>query len=179
MSRALSAVFACLALALLLSTLPAAAQEAKRIWPTCQSVHEQDSATGAIVQKTRLVPQPFSFDPLLVWTSDQPDSLMLVVMGSGDTLKYSGCFGLTLLADGRPVALGKLQHDNTPGALRTVVEYIRTEIPWSEARKLAAARTITYQICKDGYQADNEFVCETKDLIGAAETWKREHAGKR
>ncbi|HEY0513272.1 MAG TPA: hypothetical protein VGH73_15290 [Thermoanaerobaculia bacterium] len=175
MSRA--AVFA---LVLSLSTLPATAQQVqKEIWPTCQSVREQDSSTGAVVQKTRLVPQPFSFDPLLVWTSDDPDSLMFVAMGNGRTLKYAGCFDLTLLADGQPVTLGKLRHDSDPGAQRTVVEYVRTEIPWSDARKLAAAGTITYKICKDEYRADSEFICEAKHLIAAAEAWKREHPAKK
>ena len=182
-SRALSPASA---LALLLS-IPVAAfpqataeqirkDEARRVLPTCQSVHEVDAATGAFIQKTRLVPQAFSFDPLLVWTSDQPDSLMFVVMGNGKPMKYTGCFTLTLTADGQPVTVGRLEHDRAPDS---PVEYIRTEIPWSEARKLAGARTIAYTICKDDYKADGEFVCDAKDLIGQAEAWKRQPAGKK
>jgi hypothetical protein len=168
------------ALAFFLYTLPALSQTTlKQIWPTCQSVREQDPSTGALVQKTRLVPQPFSFDPLLVWTSDDPDSLMFVVVGNGKTLKYAGCFDLTLLADGQPVTLGKLRHDSDPGNPRTLVEYVRAEIPWSEARKLTAAKTLAYRICKDDYKADAEFLCEARHLMTTAETWKRENATKK
>ena len=171
---------AVLASTLLLFSLPAMAQTTiKQIWPTCQSVREQDPSTGAMVQKTRLVPQPFSFDPLLVWTSDNPDSLMFVAIGNGKALKYTGCFDLTLLADGHPIVLGKLRHDSDPESPRTVVEYVRAEIPWTEARKIAAATTLTYKICKDDYKADGEFLCEVKHLMTTAETWKREHPVKR
>jgi hypothetical protein len=183
MIRALGALALLLSIpaAALSQTPPATAEQirkdqARRVLPTCQSVHEVDAATGAFIQKTRLVPQAFSFDPLLVWTSDQPDSLMFVVMGSGKPMKYTGCFDLTLTADGQPVTLGKLEHDRAPDS---PVEYIRTEIPWSEARKLAGATTIAYSICKDDYKADGEFVCEAKHLIGQAEAWKRQPPGKK
>lgn len=187
MTRAVVRALGVLALLLALpaavfpQTTPATAEqirrdEARRVLPTCQSVHEVDASTGAFIQKTRLVPQAFSFDPLLVWTSDQPDSLMFVVMGNGKPMKYAGCFNLTLTADGQPVTLGKLEHDRAPDS---PVEYIRTEIPWSEARKLAGAKAIAYTICKDDYKADGEFVCEVKHLIGEAEAWKRQPAGKK
>jgi hypothetical protein len=167
------------ALAILFSTVSAGAAAAQPGSPVCQSVREQDPDTGALVQKTRLAPKPFSFDPLLVWTSDDPDSLMLVAVGNGTRLKYAGCFDMTLLADGQPVPLSRLRHDNDPNSRRTVVEYVRSEISWADAQKLAAAKTITYKICKDEYQADSKFVCEARHVIEAATTWRKERAGQK
>lgn len=167
---------AAFALVFLVSTLPATAQPGT---PVCQSVREQDPDTGALVQKTRLSPKPFSFDPLLVWTSDDPDSLMLVAVGNGSELKYAGCFDMTLLADGQPIPLSRLRHDKDPNSLRTVVEYVRGEISWADAAKLSTAKAITYKICKDEYQADSRFVCEARHVIETAAAWRRAQAGKK
>lgn len=167
---------AAFAVALLFFTSSAGAQS---LPVTCQSVREKDPSTGALIQKTRLASKPFSFDPLLVWTSDDPDSVMIAVVGNSGTAKYAACHDLTLRADGQPVALGQVQRDTDPNETRTVVEYIRAEIPWAEARKLATAREITYTICKDPYRADSQFVCEAKDVIGMAEAWRAEKAGKK
>lgn len=165
-------------LALMLLALTASAAGAQPVQTPCRSVHEQDPDTGALIQKTRLSPKPFGFDPLLVWASDDPDSLMFVVVGNGTGLKYAGCYDLILYADGRPVTMQKLRHDSERNAPRTVVEYLRAEVPWAEAEKLAAARVISYKICKDDYHADYEFVCETKHLMQEAGAWRKEHAGK-
>jgi hypothetical protein len=164
------------ALALLFSTLPAMAQPSS---PTCESRREQDPDTGALIQKTRLTPKPFSFDPLLVWTSDDPDSLMLVAVGSGNQLKYTGCYDLTLRADGQPIPLSRLRHDNDPSNHKTVVEYVRAEISWADAQKLATAKTVVYQICKDEYVADDKFVCEAKHVLEMAANWRRAQTGKK
>ena len=171
MSRAVFAV------AFLLSTLSAGAW-AQSLPATCQSVREQDPS-GALIQKTRLASKPFSFDPLLVWTSDDPDSVMIAVVGNNGTARYATCHDLILRADGQPVALGQVQRDTDPNETRTVVEYIRAEIPWAEAQKLATAKEITYTVCKDQYRADSQFVCEAKDVIGMAGEWRREKAGKK
>jgi hypothetical protein len=166
-------------LALLLSTVFAGAATAQPGSPHCESRREQDPDTGALIQKTRLSPKPFSFDPLLVWTSDDPDSLMLVAVGNGSQLKYTGCYDMTLLADGQPVPLSRLRHDSDPNSRRTVVEYVRSEISWADAQKLATAKAITYKICKDEYKADSKFVCEARHVIEAATEWRKEQAGKR
>jgi hypothetical protein len=169
-------------LALLVSTLsagfagPAAAQPGM---PHCQSVRERDPDTGAMVFKTRLGETAFGTDPLLVWTSDDPDSLMLVVVRNGTDLRYAGCFNMTLQADGQPIALDQLRHDKDPDSLRTVVEYVRAEIPWADARKLAAARTVTYKICNDEVKADEGFICQARSVVEAATAWKREQVGKK
>ncbi|MEO6192244.1 MAG: hypothetical protein ABIS20_04495 [Thermoanaerobaculia bacterium] len=147
--------------------------------PTCQSVREQDPDTGALVQKTRLSPKPFSFNPLLVWTSDDPDSLMLVAVGNGNQLKYTGCYDLALRADGQPIPLSRLRHDNDPSNHKTVVEYVRAEISWADAQKLSTAKTVVYQICKDEYVADSKFVCEAKHVLEAAGNWRQARAGKK
>jgi hypothetical protein len=168
---------AAFAVALLLSTLSIRAG-AQSLPATCQSVREQDPS-GALIQKTRLASKPFSFDPLLVWTSDDPDSVMIAVVGNSGTAKYASCHDLTLRADGQPVALGPVQRDTDPNETRTVVEYIRAEIPFAEALKLATAKEITYTVCKDQYRADSQFVCEAKDVIGMAGEWRREKAGKK
>jgi hypothetical protein len=164
------------ALALLFSTLPTVAQPGA---PTCQSVREQDPDTGALVQKTRLSPKPFSFDPLLVWTSDDPNSLMLVAVGNGNQLKYTGCYDLTLRADGQPIPLSRLRHDNDPSDHKTVVEYVRAEISWADAQKLSTAKTVVYQICKDEYVADSKFVCEAKHVLEMAANWRQAQTGKK
>jgi hypothetical protein len=165
------------ALALLFSTVSAGIAQPSA--PTCQSMREQDPDTGALVQKTRLAPKPFSFDPLLVWTSDDPDSLMLVAVGNGNQLKYTGCYDLSLRADGQPIPLSRLRHDNDPSNHKTVVEYVRAEISWADAQKLSTAKTVVYQICKDEYVADSKFVCEAKHVLEMAANWRNAQAGKK
>jgi len=165
------------ALTLLFSTVSAGIAQPGA--PTCQSVREQDPDTGALVQKTRLSPKPFSFDPLLVWTSDDPDSLMLVAVGNGDQLKYTGCYDLSLRADGQPIPLSRLRHDNDPSDRKTVVEYVRAEISWADAQKLSTAKTVVYKICKDEYVADSKFVCEAKHVLEAAARWRQARPGKK
>jgi hypothetical protein len=165
------------ALALLLSTLPLAAQPSR---PHCQSAREQDPDTGAIVQKTHLAPSaPGSSDPLFVWTSDDPDSLMFAVVRNGDALRYAGCFDMTLQADGQTVPLTRLRHDKDPNSRRAVIEYVRAEIPWADAQKLATAKSITYTVCKDRLQVSEETVCEARHVMEVAGRWRREQAEKR
>lgn len=161
------------ALALFFSTLPLAAQPSA---PHCLSVREQDPDTGAIVQKTHLAPSAKgATDPLLVWTSDDPNSLMFVAMRNGDALQYAGCFDMTLRIDGQPVPLTHLQHDKDPNTSRTtVIEYVRAEIPWAEAQKLTTAKTISYKICKDEFLADEKFVCEARHVVEVATRWRQE-----
>lgn len=162
-----------LALALLLlSALSSLAQEAP---PACQSVKEQDPETGVVVQKTRLTPKTASFAPLLVWASDDPESVMLAVMGNGSVPKYAKCQRLTLQADGQPVILSPARYDgSTSGPL--VVEYLTSDIAWAEASKLTAAKSVTYRICDDQFKADEEFVCQARKVIEAAVAWRREQA---
>jgi hypothetical protein len=164
-------------LALLLVVLPAAAQQT----PPCakgQSVREIDPQTHVVIQKTRLEPRPSSFDPLLVWTSDEPDSVMLVVMGNGVTEKYPKCFGLSVLADGQPLAVGEPRHEAETGGAHTV-EYVTSDIAWAEAEKLASAKTIAYKICNDEFRADPSFVCQAHDVLAAAAAWRKEQAAKK
>jgi hypothetical protein len=159
------------AFALLLSTLPAQASAA------CQSVKEQDPETGVIVQKTRVNPKAASFVPLLVWTSDDPDSVMLAVMGNGNAPKYAKCQRLTLQADGKPVILGAPKYDgSTSGAL--VVEYLTSDIAWAEAEKIASASAITYKVCNDTFEANEEFVCQAREVVREARAWRKEQAAK-
>src|SRR6185369_11297398 len=161
----------------LLAALSLAAQPSA---PHCQSAREQDPDTGAIVQKTHLAPSASgSTDPLFVWTSDDPDSLMFVVVRNGSALRYAGCFDMTLQADGQPISLTRLRHDKDPDSLRTVVEYVRAEIPWADAQKLATAKSITFTICKDQLQAGEVFVCEARHVVEVAGRWRREQVGKR
>jgi hypothetical protein len=165
------------ALALLLAALPAAAQQA----PSCpkgQSVREVDPETHVVIQKTRLTPKPSSFDPLLVWTSDEPDSVMLVVMGNGATVKYPTCYGLTLLVDGQPVTLGAPRHDAESGGSHTV-EYVTSDITWAEAERLGSAKAISYKICNDEFRADQAFVCQAREVIEAATAWRKERPAKK
>jgi hypothetical protein len=163
--------------ALLLFALPLAAQPSK---PHCQSAREQDPDTGAIVQKTHLAPSaPGSTDPLFVWTSDDPDSLMFVVVRNGDALRYAGCFDMTLQADGQTIPLTRVRHDKDPNSLRNVIEYVRAEIPWADAQKLATAKSITFTVCKDRLQVSEEIVCEARHVMEVAGRWRQEQARKR
>jgi hypothetical protein len=175
MSRA---VFA-LALLSTLSAGAAGAATAPPSAPHCESVREQDPETGAVIQKTHLAANPLGTDPLLVWTSDDPDSLMFVVVRNGTSLKYAGCFGMTLQADGQPIPLTRLRHDKDPDNLRRVVEYVRAEIPWADAQKLGAAKTISYKICDDLLLADEAFVCEARQVMEGAKRWREQGEKKK
>lgn len=162
---------AVIAFALLICALPALPQASYG----CESVREQDPQTGVIVQKTRVTPKAASFVPLLVWTSDDPDSVMLAVMGSGNSPKYSKCQRLTLQADGKPVILSVPKYDgSTSGAL--VVEYLTSDIVWAEAEKIASASAITYRLCDDTFTASDEFVCQAREVVREARAWRKEQA---
>ncbi len=166
-----------LVLTLLLSALPLPAQE-KPSCPPGQSQREEDPATGVVIQKTRLTPRPDRFDPLLVWTSDEPDSVMLAVIGNSAALKYASCHRLALFADDRTVSLGNVQHSAESGA-SLVVEYVTSDISWAEAEKLGSAKTIRYRVCNDELWADEAFVCQAREVIEAAAAWRKgKAAGK-
>jgi hypothetical protein len=158
---------------LLVSTLSAGVAAAQPGTPSCLAVREQDPDTGALIFKTRLTPTAYGSDPLLVWTSDDPESLMLLVVRNGRELRYAGCFDMTLTADGQALPLTRLRHDKDPNSLTTVVEYVRGEIPWADARKLGAVREITYRICKDEIKADEDFICQTRSVVEAVAAWKK------
>lgn len=161
---------AALVLALLVSALPALAQE-KPVCPPGQSSREEDSATGVVIQKTRLTPRPDRFDPLLIWTSDEPDSLMLAVIGNGAAPRYASCHRMALFVNDRPVVLGTADYRAESGASRAV-EYVTADITWAEAEKLGAAKTIRYKVCNDELWADDAFVCQAREVIEAAVAWR-------
>jgi hypothetical protein len=158
---------------LLVSMMFAGAAAAQPGTPRCQAVREPDPDTGAMIFKTRLTATAFGTDPLLVWTSDDPESLMFVTVRNGKELRYAGCFDTVLQADGHTIPLSRLRHDKDPESLRTVVEYTRGEISWPDAQKLAGARAITYRICKDEIKANEDFVCQARSVIAAAAAWRK------
>ncbi|MEA2603286.1 MAG: hypothetical protein QOF89_4278 [Acidobacteriota bacterium] len=165
---------AAFALVLLLFALPALAQEN----PPCQkgqSLREEDKVTGVVVQKTRIAPKPDSFDPLLLWTSDEPDSVTFAVLGNGDRARYAHCTVLTLTADGRALVMTKPKHEQEAGGSR-VVEYLTSDVAWVEAEKLGTAKAVRYKICNDEFHAPPEFVCQARDVIESAAAWRKTHA---
>jgi hypothetical protein len=164
-------------LTLLVSALPLSAQE-KPSCPPGQSTREEDSATGVVIQKTRLTPRPDRFDPLLVWTSDEPDSVMLAVIGNGAAPKYASCHRMALFADDRPVLLGTAEYRAESGASRAV-EYVTADIAWTEAAKLGSAKTIRYKVCNDELWADEAFVCQAREVIEAAAAWRQGKAAEK
>src|SRR5262245_43971849 len=166
-----------LALALLLSALPAPAEEK----PSCapgQSQREEDPETGVVIQKTRLTPRPDRFDPLLIWTSDEPDSLMLAVIGNGTAPRYASCHRMALFADDRPVLLGTAEYRAESGASRAV-EYVTTDDARDDAAKLGSTKTIPYKVCNDELWADEAFVCQAREVIEAAGEWRKKKAAEK
>ena len=98
---------------------------------------EQDRTPARWSKKTRALRRsPSGFESLLVWTSDDPDSLMLVAVGNGNQLKYTGCYDLSLRADGQPIRRSRLRHDNDPSNHKTVVEYVGPKILWASPEAL-------------------------------------------
>lgn len=165
-----------IALPLLLAALPAAAQSSPAC-PKGRIVRETDPETGALILKTALAPKADSFDPLLVWASDEPYEVTFVVMGNAAAPKYGACHTLALLADGRAVPLGASRYDGANSGDR-VLEYVAADLSWAEAEKLAAVKEITYTLCKDERQAEAGFVCQAREVIEAAGAWRKEQAGK-
>jgi hypothetical protein len=170
------------ALALLLSALPAPAAPPAPAQqnPACQkgqSLREEDKTTGVVVQKTRITPQPDTFDPLLIWTSDDPGSVMFAVLGNGKRARYPHCNGLTLVVDGRAVVMTKPKYQQEAGGSRAV-EYLTADIAWAEAEKIGAAKAIRYKICNDEFHAPPEFVCQARDVIESAAAMRKAAAGK-
>jgi hypothetical protein len=166
-----------IALALSLAALPAAAQPSPAC-PKGRIVRETDPETGALILKTALTPKADSFDPLLVWASDEPDEVTFVVMGNAAAPKYGTCHTMALLADGCAVPLGASRYDGANSGDR-VLEYVAADLSWAEAEKLAAVKGITYTLCKDERQADAGFVCQAREVIEAAGAWRKEQAAKK
>lgn len=164
------------ALALSLTALPALAQQQNSCLKG-QTLREIDPESGSVILKTRLTPKPDSFDPLLVWTSDEPDTVTFVVMGNAENPKYGSCHRMALMADGRPVALGAPRYDGALSGARTL-EYVASDMTWIQAGILASAKTVTYTVCQDDRQASLDFVCQAKEVIEAAAAWKKEQAAK-
>jgi hypothetical protein len=156
---------------LALLVLPAAAQEGAACQKG-QSVRDVDKETGVVIQKTRLTPKPDSFDPLLVWTSDEPGSLMFVAMGNSAIERYPTCYQLTILADGKTLSLGKVDHNSETGGSRTV-EYVTSDLTLAEAQRLASAKAVTFKICNDEFQVNPEFLCQAREVLEAATAWKK------
>ena len=179
MSRAILALITTLAaLPPLAQTTPP--QNPSPQTPACpkdQIVRDVDPDTGVVIQKTRLTPRPDSFDPMLLWTSDEPGSVTFVVMGNGAIVRYPTCYGLTLFADGRTVALGTTEHTAETGAGRAV-EYMTSDITLAEAQRLASAKAITYKICNDEFRASEDFLCQVREVLEAAASWKKAPARK-
>lgn len=146
--------------------------------PKGQIVRDVDPDTGVIIQKTRLTPKPDSFDPMLLWTSDEPGSVTFVVMGNGAIVRYPTCYALTLFADGRTVALGATEHTAETGAGRAV-EYMTSDITLAEAQRLASVRTVTYKVCNDEFRASEEFLCQAREVLEAAAAWKKTPPAKK
>ncbi|HEX3556246.1 MAG TPA: hypothetical protein VIA62_23760 [Thermoanaerobaculia bacterium] len=170
------------ALALLISALSSSAASAAPAQqaPSCQkgqSLREEDKTTGVVVQKTRLTPQPDTFDPLLVWTSDDPGSVTFAVLGNGNRARYPHCNGLTLVVDGRAVVMSKPKYQQEASGSRAV-EYLTADIAWAEAEKIGAAKAIHYKICNDEFHAPPEFVCQARDVIESATAMRKAPAGK-
>lgn len=165
------------AMFLLLSALPAAAQPSPAC-PKGRIVRETDPETGALILKTALAPKTDSFDPLLVWASDEPDEATFVVMGNAAAPRYGKCHTLALLADGRAVPLGTSRYDGAPSGDR-VLEYVAADLSWAEAEKLLSAQAVTFKLCQDERRADAGFVCQAREVIEEAAAWRREGAAKK
>jgi hypothetical protein len=164
-------------LALLLTALPALAEED----PPChkgQSLREEDKTTGVLVLKTRVFPEPDTFDPLFIWTSDDPGSVLFTVLGNNSKrARYAHCNGLTLTVDGRAVVMSKPKYQQEASNARTV-EYLTADIAWTEAERIGAAKTIRYKICNDEFHASPEFVCQARDVIESAAAMRKAPAAK-
>jgi hypothetical protein len=161
--------------------LPLVAQTPPPQTPACakdQIMRGVDPDTGVMIQKTRITPKPDSFDPMLLWTSDEPGSVTFVVMGNGAIVRYPTCYGLTLFADGRTVALGTTEHTAETGAGRAM-EYMTSDLTLAEARRLASAKAVTYKICNDEFQASEEFLCQAREMLEAASSWKKAPPAKK
>ncbi|HEX4959826.1 MAG TPA: hypothetical protein VF173_03235 [Thermoanaerobaculia bacterium] len=165
---------AAVALALLLAALPALGQDC----PKGQSEREEDKTTGVVVQKTRIAPEPDSFTPLLVWTSDEPASVMFAVLGNGNRARYAHCNGLTLTVDGHALVMSKPKYQQEAGGSR-VVEYLTADVAWAEAEKIGAAKAIRFKICDDDFHAPPEFVCQARDVIATAAAQRKVPPAKR
>jgi hypothetical protein len=164
-------------LALLLTALPVLAQEN----PTChkgQSLREEDRTTGVVVLKTGIKPEPDTFDPLFIWTSDDPGSVSFTVLGNSKRARYAHCNGLTLTVDGRAVVMSKPKYQQEASNARAV-EYLTADIAWPEAERIAAAKAIRYKICNDEFHASPELVCQARDVIESAAALRKAPAAKK
>ncbi len=176
MSRVILAFMLCFAALPTIAQTPPPPQT-----PACpkgQSVRDVDPDTDVVIQKTRITPKPDSFDPMLLWSSDEPGSVAFVVMGNGAIVRYPTCYGLTLFVDGRAVALGKTEHTAETGAARSV-EYMTSDLTLAEAQRLASAKTVTYKICNDELRVSEDFLCQAREVLETAASWKKAPPAKK
>jgi hypothetical protein len=164
------------ALALLLTAFAALAGEN----PPChkgQSLREEDKTTGVVVLKTRVAPQPDTFDPLFIWTSDDSGTVLFTVLGNSERARYARCNPMTLTVDGRAVVMSKAKYQQEASHGRTV-EYLTADIAWPEAERIGAAKAISYKVCNDEFHAAPEFVCQARDVIESAAAMRKAPAAK-
>jgi hypothetical protein len=164
------------ALVLLLISLPAWAEETP-----ChkgQSLREQDKTTGVVVLKTKIAPEPDSFDPLFIWTSDDPGTVLFTVLGNSERARYARCNPLTLTVDGRAVVMSKAKYQQEASHGKAV-EYLTADIAWPEAERIGAAKAIRYKVCNDEYHASPEFVCQAREVIESAAAIRKAPAAKK
>ncbi|HSS52976.1 MAG TPA: hypothetical protein VLX28_28880 [Thermoanaerobaculia bacterium] len=164
------------ALALLLTALPALADET----PQCrkgQSLREEDKTTGVVVLKTRVTPQPDTFDPLFIWTSDDSGTVLFTVLGNSQRARYAHCNGMTLTVDGRAVVMSKPKYRQEASHGKTV-EYLTADIAWPEAERIGNAKAIRYKICNDEFHAPPEFVCQAREVVESAAAMRKAPAAK-
>lgn len=165
-------------LALLLTALPVLAAEET---PQChkgQSLREDDKTTGVVVLKTKIKPEPDTFDPLFIWTSDEPGSVSFTVLGNSTKARYAHCNGLTLWVDGRAVVMSKPKYQQEASNARAV-EYLTADIAWPEAERIGTAKAIRYKICNDEFHASPELVCQARDVIETAVALRKAPAAKK
>ncbi|HEV7784690.1 MAG TPA: hypothetical protein VGQ28_05085, partial [Thermoanaerobaculia bacterium] len=130
------------------------------------------------VLKTRVAPQPDTFDPLFIWTSDDSGTVLFTVLGNSQRARYAHCNGMTLTVDGRAVVMSKPKHQQEASHGKTV-EYLTADIAWTEAERIGAAKTIRYKVCNDEFHVPPELVCQAREVIEAAAAMRKAPAAKK
>ena len=48
-----------------------------------------------------------------------------------------------------------------------------SDLTLAEAQRLASARAVTYKICNDEFRASEEFLCQAREVLETAASWKK------
>jgi hypothetical protein len=135
---------------------------------------EEDRFTGHVSATASGPVGIREYKPILIWSSERPDSLVFEVIGSNESWRYLSCHTLNLLANGMRVPIDKVTHQ---GQVERgyVIEIIGGTIQWDAAQPLTNANKVEYRLCNDEDLLTQQLTCQVQAVMRVAAEWRASH----